>query len=73
LVRLAADDHLTLTVEDDGVGLAPDRVAGVGLRSMRERAEELGGGFWIGARPDGPGTRLTVRLPLPLPAPPAAG
>ena len=43
-------DWLTLTVEDDGAGLGPDRGVGVGLFSMRERAEELGGRFAIGAR-----------------------
>ena len=68
LVRLEAADRVILTVEDDGAGLAPDRVGGVGLRSMRERAEELGGSFEIGGRADGPGTRLSVCLPLLGPA-----
>jgi signal transduction histidine kinase len=67
LVRLEAGADLTLTIEDDGVGLASERSAGVGLRSMRERAEELGGRFVITARPDGPGTRVAVTLPLPPP------
>ena len=34
---------LGLEVIDDGVGMPEERVAGVGLSSMRERAEELGG------------------------------
>jgi signal transduction histidine kinase len=34
------------------------------MSSMRERAEELGGAFTIGALPEG-GTRLLARLPLP--------
>jgi signal transduction histidine kinase len=68
LVRLAAADGLTLTVEDDGIGIGPDRVAGVGLLSMRERAQELGGTFTVERRADGPGTRLVVRLPLAEPA-----
>jgi signal transduction histidine kinase len=67
LVRLAFDRGLTLTVEDDGVGIGPDRVAGVGLLSMRERAEELGGSFTIDGRAGGPGTRLVVRFPIPEP------
>ena len=66
-VRLEASDWLTLTVEDDGTGIGPDRGVGVGLLSMRERAEELGGHFAIERRKDGPGTRLTVRLPLSRP------
>ncbi len=61
----ATDHQVTLTVEDDGGGLAPDRGIGVGLLSMRERAEELGGSFAIERRADGPGTRLRVCLPLP--------
>ena len=37
------DGGLALTVVDDGGGLPGDAAAHVGLRSMRERAEELGG------------------------------
>lgn len=66
-VRLEAADWLRLTVEDDGIGLDPDRVVGVGLLSMRERAAELGGRFEIGPRMDGPGTRLVVQLPVSTP------
>lgn len=64
VVRLDAGDELRLIVEDDGIGISMDRIAGVGLVSMRERAEELGGSFAIGPRDDAPGTRLVVRLPL---------
>ena len=55
--------RMLITVEDDGVGL-PEKVrANVGLRSMRERAEELGGMFEIQPRRMG-GTRVMVSLPL---------
>jgi signal transduction histidine kinase len=47
---------------DDGRGLAPDRPAGVGLGSMRERAAELGGRCDVDAMPQG-GTRVRATLP----------
>lgn len=43
LIHLAFDGILHLSVTDDGCGIPVDRQAGVGLRSMQERAEELGG------------------------------
>ena len=55
--------ELRVEVSDDGTGLAEERRAGVGLSSMRERAEELGGSFEVRARPGG-GTLIDVRLPL---------
>lgn len=62
-VRLSLLGDLCLEVIDDGRGL-PDQVrAGVGLTSMRERAEELGGTCRTGALPQG-GTEVMVWLPL---------
>ncbi|NUS41542.1 MAG: two-component sensor histidine kinase, partial [Terrabacter sp.] len=64
VVRLArTDGELRIDVTDTGSGLAEDRRPGVGLSSMRERAEELGGSFEAGDRPGG-GTVVEVRLPL---------
>ena len=57
------DGELHVEVSDTGAGLAPDRRPGVGLSSMRERAEELGGSFEVAPRPGG-GTVVRVRLPL---------
>ncbi len=63
-IRLAAAEHaLLLEIADDGVGLPPERKAGVGLLSMRERAAEVGGAFAVEAPPGG-GTRVLARLPL---------
>ena len=45
-----------------GTVLDPDRSAGVGLRSMRERAEEVGGTCAVLSPADG-GTLVTARLP----------
>jgi signal transduction histidine kinase len=54
---------LDVEITDDGVGISEDRVAGVGLSSMRERAEELDGTLVVKPGPEG-GTRVLARLPL---------
>ncbi|MFC5451684.1 sensor histidine kinase [Paenibacillus aestuarii] len=60
---------LKLQVEDDGVGLETmtkkERIGGIGLPSMRERAEELGGTYSIERISTG-GVRITARLPMNL-------
>ena len=58
-------EWLTLAIQDDGSGLAPLHGVGVGLVSMRERAEELGGTCTIEPVESG-GTRVQARLPLAL-------
>jgi signal transduction histidine kinase len=62
-VRLWIGDWLYLTIEDDGHGLSPNYVPGVGLASMRERATELGGSCAV-ERGTGGGTAVCVQLPL---------
>ena len=54
---------LILTVTDDGLGLPAKFQSGVGLTSMRERAEELGGTCEVGSN-DGGGTQVTAVLPF---------
>jgi signal transduction histidine kinase len=63
LVRVGMNGSLDIEITDDGVGMPPDRRAGIGLISMRERAEELGGSFVINTGPQG-GTHIVARLPL---------
>ncbi len=53
---------LSLSIQDDGQGLPRSRGVGVGLVSMRERAEELGGTWTIEQVPTA-GTRVLARLP----------
>jgi signal transduction histidine kinase len=55
-------DKLQVEIADDGVGLSPECHMGVGLVSMRERAEELGGSWTIESTPMG-GTRVLADLP----------
>lgn len=73
IVRLHMDtgdmEQLIIEVIDNGKGLLNSASApvgnrwGVGLHSMKERAEELGGAFVIEADEHG-GTRIRVLLPL---------
>jgi signal transduction histidine kinase len=58
----AADGHVTLQVEDDGVGFDPGLARG-GLVNMGERAHDLGGTFEVGPRGPGGGTVLMWRVP----------
>jgi signal transduction histidine kinase len=58
------DGRLTLQICDDGVGLPATQQPGVGLTSMRERAEELGGSFTVVS--DKGETVVTAVLPLHL-------
>ncbi|MEW6086084.1 MAG: GAF domain-containing sensor histidine kinase [Chloroflexota bacterium] len=61
-VTLAIKDGFEIEVRDDGIGLPQTRKAGVGLSSMRERAEEIGGMCVIETTTNG--TRVFARLPI---------
>ena len=65
-----ADDTLTLTVADAGVGFDPTRLrvvggteGGFGLFAIRERLELLGGRLEIASAP-GQGSRFTLWVPV---------
>ncbi|HEX5827455.1 MAG TPA: ATP-binding protein, partial [Candidatus Limnocylindrales bacterium] len=71
LVLLDDGGDLVLCVEDNGRGFDPDEVPGPdafgrhqGVGNMRARAVGMGGTFAL-ERPDGPGTRIIVRVPAP--------
>jgi signal transduction histidine kinase len=53
---------LRIAVEDDGHGIPADAAAGVGLVSMRHRAEEVGGWLKVDGSPTG--TRVEAELPV---------
>ena len=71
-LALKDDQWIALEVQDDGQGFDPGRVSppphrragkGLGLVSMRERVERVGGQFTVDSAP-GRGTRIVALLPL---------
>jgi two-component system, NarL family, sensor kinase len=62
-VRLSAGESLEVEVVDDGSGWPDGARAGVGLTSMRERAEELGGRLVVGTVSGG-GSSVLASIPL---------
>jgi PAS domain S-box-containing protein len=66
VVVTTSEDAVQLIIEDDGVGFDPTHVAvteHVGLSSMRERVELLGGVFAVESLPN-KGTTISAELPL---------
>jgi signal transduction histidine kinase len=61
-VHLTSGEQLTIEIIDDGQGLPPGYRCGVGLTSMRERAEELGGSWLVEAGAHG-GTHVQAQIP----------
>jgi signal transduction histidine kinase len=65
-----ADDAVTLTMQDNGRGFDPDALqrgpvdvaSGIGLRSIREQAEALGGKLTIESGPGGTTLKVSVAL-----------
>ena len=62
-VQICCSQRLRLTIHDNGTGLPVNYTPGVGLASMRERAEELGGTCSVISL-RGEGTTVTVQFPL---------
>ena len=62
------DGHAEVRIEDDGAGFDPSRIARgdwpqFGLKTMRERAESVGGAFVVVSKPNR-GTQIVVQIPL---------
>ncbi|WP_324670527.1 tetratricopeptide repeat-containing sensor histidine kinase [Hymenobacter sp. GOD-10R] len=56
-------DGLWLQVLDNGpASVRPPGVGGLGLRSMQQRAQALGGQLRVGPRPDGPGWEVRLAV-----------
>ena len=64
-------DHLKIFIADDGQGFTPhnqrnSKARPLGLTSMKERVEALGGTFQVKSEP-GSGTQVTAIIPIPHP------
>src|SRR5690606_3482285 len=46
LIDITLDEKLHIMIKDDGKGLPDQLPFGIGMDSMKERAEELGGNFF---------------------------
>lgn len=62
-IWLCPDSVLHLAVDDDGAGLPDHYDVGMGMTSMAERADELGGVCRVERRAEG-GTRVSAHLPF---------
>lgn len=65
-LQLGSDKRqVTLEIQDNGIGFDPQGSypGHLGLRSMRERAERMGGNLVVESEP-GNGTRVLMRVPL---------
>ena len=61
-----ADDQLSLSVSDDGIGLPPDyETRGHGFRNMRADAERMGGRLDVESGGTGGGTAISCVIPYP--------
>jgi signal transduction histidine kinase len=65
-VKLSANDGaLVLQIRDDGVGVTEQdlrKPTSLGIRGMRERAQQLGGDLSVSAAP-GSGTTVVISIP----------
>ncbi len=68
IVQVTAEDQgILLEIEDNGSGFDPEAVGisgGMGLTTMRERVENLGGLFNVNSQP-GAGTKVRIKVPTP--------
>jgi glucose-6-phosphate-specific signal transduction histidine kinase len=62
VITIAAGEDLRLLVSDDGDGIRDGNSASLGLKSLRQRSERLGGNLELGRSRKG-GTRLTRHVP----------
>lgn len=59
--------HIVLSISDSGVGMGPGRANGIGLASIRERVEAVGGAVSIDSE-SGRGVTVRAEIPVGVPA-----
>ena len=66
IVQNKAENVLTLTIEDDGIGIdvVENKQAGKGLTNMKARALKLGGEVEFNLPPQGTGTIIHLKVPV---------
>jgi len=64
-MKISTDaQHLQIVLSDDGCGFDTTKASnGWGLKSMKERAQELGGKMELDSQP-GKGTTVALKIPL---------
>jgi PAS domain S-box-containing protein len=66
ILLIEEDNEITLKVRDNGKGIGsePDKLTGIGLRTIRDRLELLNGTFALHVPDTGVGTQVTIQIPI---------
>lgn len=63
LARDATGKNLDVIITDNGRGFGEDQIHGLGMVTMRERAQQLGGSLLVDTAP-GQGARISLHIPM---------
>jgi signal transduction histidine kinase len=66
ILLVEEDSEITLKVRDNGKGISqePNKLAGIGLRTIQDRIKLLNGTFSLHIPDTGIGTQITIRIPI---------
>jgi signal transduction histidine kinase len=65
ILLIEEDNEIILKVRDNGkgIGTGPDKLTGIGLRTIQDRVELLNGTFSLHVPDTGVGTQVTIQIP----------